>query len=1005
VLSALLAVAFCGASSRGASPGADDRFSIRVWQVEDGLPSDKVLALAQTPDGFLWVGTAAGLARFDGKRFGIWREPQSIADQRIETLFTDRSGSLWVGTSDGRLFRLQDGKLGELGTEAGWADARIQSIGEDKEGAVWMATGTGGLLRFHGGRFQAMMPETQERGAVTSLAAETAGNRVVWIQRSASIGFLNGTNSVEVRPPGTVPLRMGAMTPRRSGGLWLFSGTSLDVLQDGLWSGVSRPYPKFMDPYRLLEDSHGHLWIATTQQGLVCLAPDNGVTRFYTGTGFPTDFPTSLLEDRDGNLWVGTPAGGLVRLSRRTVSTVTVPERSWAAPLCVAGDVKGTIWAGFGEIGLYRCPPNGMPVPVEPKGRPFATGWALHHGRNGRTWYAAYGWGLYSIRGDEVQLWGAREGLPSNDIHALAEDSNGRLWVGGVSGLSRFDGDGFVNITVRDGLPASPVHALVLEASGAVWAGTSGKGLVRWNEGRTEVFTTKHGLPSDDIRSLLPGDGSLWIGTARGLCFWDGDKLRPIPESAGLPRREIAGMVDDRQGNLWLATHRGLLRVARGELEAAAEGRTDRVIVRRVGLEDGMPGLRMSAGQPCAVRAHDGRLWFATLKGLAVIDPRDVRTNEPSSRVYLEEVLVDGVPLAARADLANARPVRVPPGSRHIEFRYTTANLTTPERVRFQRRLEGFDDAWQEAGTEGTVAYHGLRSGSYRLRVRASNGDGVWSDRETAVTFDVAPSFWETRGFRGGMAALLMLGIGGTFHWRTRTLEQRRANQERFSRQLMAQQEAERRRVAAELHDSLGQTLSIIRNRAALAVAEGDAGPRSNAHVADISSAASEALTSVREICQGLLPVELDRVGLTKTLRAVAERVGSGAGLETLIEIDPVDDLVAREDWIHILRILQEALNNILKHAKAGQLTVTLREDDECLRLVVADNGSGFDPRIAAQGRSLGLSTMEERARILGATLRLDSAPGRGSTVRLDVPTTRRPTISWNRAGETIPHD
>jgi signal transduction histidine kinase len=977
---------------------ADGAYSVTHWQREDGLPSETIIALAQTPDGFLWVATLQGLARFDGARFVTVREPKELDGQRVQRLFTDRAGALWVSTYAGALLRRTGDHFTVFDAASGWVNLTVQLFAEDRDGTVLMSTRQGGLFRFHQGHFERVLPDAPDNRNSTVLAADVWGDGTVWVRRESSVGFLRGTNFIEVRREGMVADRLGALAPRRGGGVWLFAGPkNLDVLGDGKWRAELRKYPPFMDPSCLLDDASGRLWFGTMRQGLVRTAANDLGTRYFPGTGFPMDAINCLLEDREGNIWVGGSSGGLARLTRWNF--ITLPTEAGlpaTAPLCLAEDADGVLWASFAESGLYRLDRGRATGPMTFSGAEVRrSGWALHAGRDGTKWFGAYGVGLYAQRGGEVKLWTRQDGLPSNDIQAMSEGPDGALWIGCERGLVRFDGTNFVNVTDRDGWPRREVDALAADRAGNLWVGAIRGGVVRWRDNTGEVFGVEQGLPSDYVRALLADDdGSVWIGTTRGLAWWHSGRITPFDERHGLGNPDIHNIVDDQLGHLWLGTSRGVLRVARSELASVAEGKLARLTPRRFGREDGLPALQMSRGQPGALRARDGRIWFATLKGLAVVDPREVRANPVRPEVTFEEVLIDSVAVphaSAAQSTTNAQRrgdealLRIPAGARRLEFHYTTPMLTMPERVRFQRRLAGIDDDWRDAGAERVAVYQGLRPGHYRLNVRAANDDGVWSSTTASLGFFVAPVWWETTWFRVVGAAGFAGLLGGIFWLRLRVMDRRRVAQQNFSRQLMAQQEAERQRIAAELHDSLGQSLSIIQNRAVMAAGETTSNSTAAAHISGISQAATEALSGVREICQGLRPVELDRLGLSKTIQSVAERLSTGTALKVTAEIDPVDKLLPKDDWIHVLRFVQEALNNVVKHARATEAAVTLREDESCLHLVVRDNGAGFDSRTISHA-SLGLTTMHERARILGAELNIESAPGNGTTVRLDIP-------------------
>jgi signal transduction histidine kinase len=773
------------------------------------------------------------------------------------------------------------------------------------------------------------------------------------------------------------------MTPRREGGVWLFASESrLDVLRDGKWTVETRHYPSFMDPFRLLDDSTGQLWIGTTRQGLVCTSSNNPAVRYFTGTGFPMDQVNALFQDRDGNVWAGGSSGGLARLSRRSFLTLG-PEAGFpaTAPLCLMEDSRGTIWAAYAQAGLHRVSDEKPGVSIDLGGSAERTGWSLLATHDGRLWFAAYAAGLFAIDGGNSRVWTQAEGLPSNDIHVLAEDAGGGLWIGGVWGLAHFDGNKFVNVTERDGLPQREVAAIVVGGDGNVWAGTLGSGVVRWRDGKYEILAKAQGLPSNNVRSLLAdGAGSLWIGTDQGLGLLRDGQIFSFDERNGLANGTISGIVQDGLGNLWLATSRGIVRVSQSDLSAVANGKLERLNVRTFGREDGLPATRMSAGQPDALCARDGRLWFATFNGLAVVDPRNV-SAETKPKPTIEAVFVDGVeqPRAAGAAL------KVPPGTHRIEFRYTAADLTAPGGVQFKRCVEGLGEDWQEVGPERTVAFHSLRPGDYVLRLRAANGSGRWSAEEASVAFVVAPWVWETRWFRASAVIVALFVLGASFRWRMHSLERRRVAQEQFSRQLMEQQEAERKRIAAELHDSLGQNLIVIKNAAWLGTEESEISS-ARTQFREISELTVKAIDEARAISHAMRPPELDSVGLEAAIRQMVHRVTETSSIDLIFETEPIDGWLPREHEIHFYRALQEGIGNILKHAKASSARLSIIRRDGEISVSLRDNGEGFDPTAASMRHGMGLTSITERVQLMHGTFQMESQPGSGATLTLVVP-------------------
>lgn len=413
-------------------------------------------------------------------------------------------------------------------------------------------------------------------------------------------------------------------------------------------------------------------------------------------------------------------------------------------------------------------------------------------------------------------------------------------------------------------------------------------------------------------------------------------------------------------------------------------GEQKRVECTAYGRRDGLASAQCSTGQPAGLRTPDGRLWFATVNGVSVVDPRRLQSNRLPPPVVIEEMFIDGK--SATRDHRSG-VISVPSGPRRVEIHYTGASLTAPERVRFKRRVEGFEDGWQDVGGERVATYSGLQPGRYRFRVIAANNDGVWNTEGAGLVFIVKPAFWQTWSFRTVLALLFGGAVGLVYHRRLVRLEAQRVAQEEFSRGLIESQEQERKRIAAELHDSLGQNLLIIKNRALLGLAPGPGDTRQ--HCEEISRTASHALQDVREIAYNLRPYQLDQFGLTEAIQAIAEKVAASSPIEFKTEIDSIDGLWTPADESHLFRIVQEITNNILKHSGATQARISLRRQARNMNLIVEDNGRGITPNQTGHGKrphGLGLPGIAERVRILRGTLDVKSAPGLGTKITINVP-------------------
>ena len=577
------------------------------------------------------------------------------------------------------------------------------------------------------------------------------------------------------------------------------------------------------------------------------------------------------------------------------------------------------------------------------------------------------------------------DGLPDPHVLALCEDREGVLWIGTDGGLSRFDGRAFINYSKRDGLLSNRITALAVDPAGAVWIGSDVNGLNRFQDGKIDRFID--GLPEGSVRSFLADpDGTLWIGTQHGLCLRrDGRFIRldTVGELAGIG---VATILDDGLGDLWLGTNRGVFRVARSALEAAIRDGASDLVCARFGTSDGLPSSQCAKGQPAGFRTRDGRLWFATTKGVAVVDPRRMPVNPVPPPVVIEDVTVDGVGIAAvRGNgLARPREAKVGPGPRRLEIRYTGISLASPEQVRFRIRMEEFDEGWHDAGSLRVASYQGLPPGRYRFQVRAANQDGVWNETGASLAVVIEPEVWQTWWFRSGIVAAATGLLAFTYRRRVAALERSRAAGREFSRRLIETQEQERQRLAAELHDSLGQNLLVIKNRAEMALVRSADPDRMKEQVAQVSAMASQAIREVRSIAQGLRPFQIDAMGLSRAVVAMAGSVAESSSIRFQTEVIELSGVLSAAMEIQLYRILQECLSNAVRHSGATLVTLRIERVAGVVRATVKDDGTGFDPARAKTG--FGLRGIHERAHVGGGRLDIRSRPGEGTTVTVEVP-------------------
>lgn len=1012
-------------------------YSIENWQVEQGLPQISITSIAQTPDGYLWLGTFNGLVRFDGARFTVFNEANTpvLGKNGILRLITDRQGGLWVMTEGGGLARLADGQFTAFGPERGLPACGAAALVQDLDGGLRVVDRNGGLHQVENGKLG--QPDREEARSGADVGLLVAPSEPCWVERQGKA--INSSQAPLRLPiaggsdPTNLELTIICATRCRAGGLWLAATPGVYRLQAGR---LQEPAVSLPQPIRgfvaMAEDSEGSLWIGTWADGLFRRDRSGRWQRFGTGAGLAENDVSAIFVDRENNVWVGTGSGGLHRFKPRIFQTYDSRDGlTGNNVMSVSGDRQGRLWIGINGGGLNRWE-NGRFAPVtEPSElRQHPLVYSVLADREDAVWVGIYGQVVLRLRGGEVTAYDLGEGKPESATpRAIFEDHSGAIWLGCDRGLVRHHAGQITRYTRRNGLAHDEVRALAQDRQGTLYVGTYGGGLNCFRADRFSSYTTRDGLPDDHVTALwVDGDDTLWIGTVNGgLSRFKGGRFATITTRDGLPSNTIGTLLEDDAGHLWLGSNRGIVRVNRRELNEYLDGRQRTLTGRVFNHSDGLNSIDCSGrGQPASCKTRDGRLWFATVHGLAVVDPAHLPFNSLSPPVLIEEVLVDEAPVArnildqpsesivqrtaaattghqlrstppssATRRLANpgntpADKLVISPGRHRLEFLYTGLSLVAPEKVRFRYRLSGLDEDWIEAGSQRTASYNHVPPGQYRFEVAACNNDGVWSDTEAALDLVVLPPWWRTWWFR----ALTVIGVAGLvlgwYEQRLHRLRREHLAQESFSRQLIASQEKERQRVAGELHDGLGQDLLVIAGQAQLTLRQEVNPAGTVARLEDIAETAKKALQQARRMAHNLRPGLVEELGFTKAVRATVDKAAQASGLSVAADLTDVDGLLPPEFEVNLFRIVQEALNNVLKHAGASAARITLAKETASLRLVVEDNGRGFEPGPVASERSdqrgFGLRQMAERARIMGGKAEIVSRSGLGTRLTVEVP-------------------
>jgi signal transduction histidine kinase len=563
-------------------------------------------------------------------------------------------------------------------------------------------------------------------------------------------------------------------------------------------------------------------------------------------------------------------------------------------------------------------------------------------------------------------------------VLALYEDRRGALWIGTSAGLNRLKDGKFTVYRHQDGLVHDDVRFITEDREGALWIGTTA-GASRFKDGVFTNYTIANGLSSDFVRAIhQTADGTMWFGTyGGGLNRLKNGRFAHYTIHQGMFENIVSRILEDDRGNFWMTGNKGIVRVRRAELDDLAEGRTSSITSVAFGVGDGMRSSECNGGgQPAGWKGRDGRLWLPTARGVVSLDPGRIQLSDVLPPVVIEQVLVD------REARQPGAPIVIPPGQRDVEIHYTGLSFTAPEYVRFRYRLNDLDQDWIDAGTRRVAYYSHLPPGRYGFSVMAANRDGVWNTAAVATLgFQVLPPFYDTWWFR----ALAVAGVSGLLfvahEHRVRRLKRAQAQQEAFSRQLIESQESERTRIAAELHDSLSQTLVVIKNRALLSLREPDH-DKTLEQIDEIAEAATHAIDEIREISYNLRPHQLDRLGLTNAIDAMIDKMSDANGLRFSKHLDTLDGVFPKTAEINVYRIVQEGVTNIVKHARASEADVTITTQPHTVVITLRDNGQGF--AVDGSGHSgFGLIGLAERARLLGGQPVIESVSGRGTTVRV----------------------
>jgi signal transduction histidine kinase/ligand-binding sensor domain-containing protein len=999
------------------------QYIIDIWNTDSSdLPQNSVLSLVQTRDCYLWIGTYEGLCRFDGRRFTVFNKSNTpeIQNNGMVVMAEGPDEALWIGTPNGLLCR-RDGKFRNYTAADGLAGDFILSLAFDLHGSLWIGT-TQGLCRFQNGSFARVKgTDGAEPSYVSALCADRSG--ILWVGTSTGLlAYRYDRFTPQVLPGGQSDNTIWSLCAARDGTLWIgTAGDFLFSLRRGKVRRYAREQNLFGKRIRVIYEDHlGTLWIGTDNGGL---------NRFDGGSfsslgpqhGLSNESVRALVADQEGSLWVGTFGGGLNRLKDdRYIFYNTRNGLPVDMIRSIMQDRLGDIWIGTIGGGLVRFSEGKFQVFGAREGLRSLRVWSIAQANDGAIWFGTYGGGLHRLQDGKIRVWSTQTGLSNDIVRAILAARDGSIWAGTNGGgidVLRPDG-GIDHFSSRNGLSDDFIYALAQDREGTVWAGTYNGDLYRFKGKGFSIFRPHGETSKHAIWAIHPdADGAIWLGTnSGGLVRLKNGKFHTIDSRNGLYSDVAFRILDDGHGYFWMNSNTGIFRASKAELNDFADGRIQRVRSLSFGISEGVRGVESTGpAQPAGWKSSDGKLWFPTLKGVAVVDPDYRKRNEQVPRVFIEGMAVNGEAAALDA------PLDIGPGRKKLEFTYAALSYLVPEKVRFKTWLRGFDRGWSAETGQRQVSYTNLPPGHYTFRVIACNNDGKWNLEGASLDFKLRPYFYQTFWFLAlaALGMLLLVFLAG--RWRFRHLQRRekelevmvnertgelsRANQELLQASRM---QDEMQRIA--VHD-LKNPLQAIMGAADLIRQPNREHQDSFMLAEKISLASKNMLALINEMLEisrfetGDIKLDLQTIDIGELIVLAADGFTNQTRLkEQKFDLVLEPRCLVRGDLEWLKEIFDNLISNAVKFSPfQSVITLSVRCLENMAQVTIRDQGPGLNAddmkklfgkfqRLSARptgGESstgLGLSIAEQLVRKHGGRIWAESEPGSGSTFFVELP-------------------
>ncbi|MDR9415545.1 MAG: two-component regulator propeller domain-containing protein [Gracilimonas sp.] len=967
-----------------------ENYVITQYGMQDGLPQSTVNDIIQTKDGYIWLATFGGLVRFDGVDFTTYNRSntEGMNSDRILHLFEDSNGAIWMGTEEGFL-RFKDESCTLYPIKENSFVYSPSMVKEDSDGRIWLVA-AGKVFKINGKTVEGVSvsddPELIQKAkqnkdgvflAHENVVLKTYEDQVVQILdlsselQNAIIDFVE------------LPKNSGEYFIGTTGdGVFHYKNGDLNLYtsEHGLQSRYT---------WNFYVDSKETLWV-TSYLGI----------SHWTGSKFtPLTLEESskgtqlnrVLEDKDGNIWIGSLGDGLFKLRPAEINTIGLEDglkNDQMLSLSTLADGSYIFATNCGGVYTYDPTSEKLIQPYISSQLPNQCIWSVFEDSKGNIWFGSRL--LYRTTSlDKLgQTIGKEDGFEGIDIFTISEDSKGNIWIGALNGLYKFDGESYRRYSTEDGLSYNDTRTVFEDRDSVLWIGTS-NGLNRIVNGNIEQVTlddfSQPGTIKDEpyVRAIhQDNEGVIWIGTyGDGMYRIKDDEIFSFKKKDGLFDNIVSHVVEDDYGNFWMGSNQGIYRISKDQLNKYAEGTIPRLAGFVYGVNDGMLSAETNGGfEPNVIQSKDGKLYFPTVSGVAVVSTKAIAEDRTPPKVYIEKVRNGNV------RLPKDKHVQLNYDNAFLQIDYTGLSFKDPDKVTFRYQLVGLNENWFEVGQDRSALFTKIPPGEYTFKVEASSNNGPWSTENASLGITVIPPFWQTSWFYA-LVIMVFISIGPTIYYvRITKLKRDNERQKRFTQQLIDSQESERRRIASELHDGLGQQILIMKNRAEMAMQHISDPVEIKNQLNEIMESAKISIGDVRHISHGLRPVHLENFGLTESLGNLCSQLQKTCKLEWSYHIDNIDDCVQKDKEINLYRVLQEATNNIQKHAEATEASVMVLRKNSDIRIVIWDDGKGFNTEDRSLMEGLGFTGMSERIQSLGGTLTINSKTGEGTTIKIKIP-------------------